>query len=747
MIRLSFFMLSLCAAAAAHADVEKRGAPDGLAAQQAQEIALKNQPRTVPVRAPRDIRATVSYTGDTTGGPTYQRAVASCAGLTATTGPMAYSLQPFTVDTSGAYDISSIQDGEFDGFVFLYEGDFDPANPLDGCVTGNDDGDDGIGTSDIDGAALTAGTDYLVVTTGFSAVDVGTFTNTIDGPGEITLGVVISADLSVVKSSPGGVSADAPFTYTFSAANAGPDPATEVAVTDILPAQVTFVDSTCGATTVGGTVTWAIGDMAVGAVESCSITVEPVGTTCVAITNTATIDGAEGDSVGSNNSSTVSNGGGNAVLDPSFETSLDDDTWTQESANFGTPICDVGGCGTGTGTGPRTGDFWTWLGGLGTGPESGAVEQSVTIQSGITELSFWFESMVCNAANGTADFVRLTVDGDELWRADATSATCGVLGYSEVVIDISAYADDTPHLIRFESETIGAGNPTNFFIDDVLIESFPICNVAAADVSVTLTATPEPALAGGSLTYASDLANNGPLDALDVTWSLPLPAGVTFDSITADPALTCTAPAVDTNGTVECEIALLGASETFAISVATTIDSSVAADFSATATAATSSSENNTANNTATADTTLQDSADLSVTIDDGVPSVLDGDELVYTLVAANAGPETATDAALTASFSANLVDVAWTCTGNGATCPVASGTGNIVALVTLPAGADLTYEIAATVDFSTEDAPTVASASIESPAGLPDGNVSNNTDTDTNGLFSIDIFSDGFED
>ena len=52
------------------------------------------------------------------------------------------------------------------------------------------------------------------------------------------------------------------------------------------------------------------------------------------------------------------------IADGSFEAGTPNPFWGEYSANFGTPICDVPGCGTGGGTGPRTGAYWTWLGGI-----------------------------------------------------------------------------------------------------------------------------------------------------------------------------------------------------------------------------------------------------------------------------------------------------------------------------------------------------------------------------------------------
>ena len=54
--------------------------------------------------------------------------------------------------------------------------------------------------------------------------------------------------------------------------------------------------------------------------------------------------------------------------------------------------------------------------------------------------------------------------------------------------------------------------------------------LAAADVSVALTASPNPVLLGSDLTYTIAVSNLGPDPASDVTVTLPLVSGVTFVS-------------------------------------------------------------------------------------------------------------------------------------------------------------------------------------------------------------------------
>jgi MYXO-CTERM domain-containing protein len=104
-------------------------------------------------------------------------------------GPVDYDLQAFFVDTTSTYDLTSVQDG-WDGYLHLYEGDFNPLDQLAGLLAGDDDGAGGIGTSDILGQSLTANTQYFLVTSGFAAGDAGFFTNTVSGDGTATFGLV-----------------------------------------------------------------------------------------------------------------------------------------------------------------------------------------------------------------------------------------------------------------------------------------------------------------------------------------------------------------------------------------------------------------------------------------------------------------------------------------------------------------------------------------------------------------------------
>ncbi|HNB51723.1 MAG TPA: hypothetical protein PK530_07260, partial [Anaerolineales bacterium] len=157
------------------------------------------------------------------------------------------------------------------------------------------------------------------------------------------------------------------------------------------------------------------------------------------------------------------------VGDGGFETGTPNAVWSEYSTNFNTPICDVGGCGAGGGTGPHTGNWWAWFGGIGGTYEEGSITQTVTIPSGSASLTFWLEvPVVCDS---TSDYMAVLIDGNQVYQVDGSSALCGVVGYSLQTVDISAYADGGSHNLEFYSETFSTNSAvTNFFVDDVAID-------------------------------------------------------------------------------------------------------------------------------------------------------------------------------------------------------------------------------------------------------------------------------------
>lgn len=123
--------------------------------------------------------------------------------------------------------------------------------------------------------------------------------------------------------------------------------------------------------------------------------------------------------------------------------------------------------------------------------------------------------------------------------------------------------------------------------------------------------------------------------------------------------------------------------------------------------------------------------ADLSITKSNGVSSVKPGDKVVYTIVASNAGPDTAVGATISDTLPAALTGATWTCTAAAGGSCSASGSGNISDSVTLPTGGSVTYKLTATVS-STVTGTLANTVSVSPPAGTIDPNPSNNSATDS---------------
>lgn len=125
------------------------------------------------------------YSGDTTGAPTFNRPIDGGSDLSGTGTDVQYSALSFTVSQAGTYTFLSVasQPADWDTFLILYQGAFNPSDGLANFVASNDDAFAGTGASQFF-TALTPGA-YTLVTTGYFNDSFGTFDNQIAGPGNI----------------------------------------------------------------------------------------------------------------------------------------------------------------------------------------------------------------------------------------------------------------------------------------------------------------------------------------------------------------------------------------------------------------------------------------------------------------------------------------------------------------------------------------------------------------------------------
>lgn len=199
-----------------------------------------------------------------------------------------------------------------------------------------------------------------------------------------------------------------------------------------------------------------------------------------------------------------------AVMDSSFEAGTPNPYWEEYSFTFGTPLCDPAFCGTGGGTaGPHSGDWWAWFGGSLSG-DVGILTQTVIIPTSASFLNLYY--WIGDAAASPTDNFRVLVDGNVLFTTPVTSITDG---YQELNLDITAYANGLPHVIRLDSVTTGSGNIS---VDDVTVQGSGLQPIA---VGFNAGAVDQPGVYHAQLKIVNDTPYNVPNIPITLTVTAP----------------------------------------------------------------------------------------------------------------------------------------------------------------------------------------------------------------------------------
>ena len=295
-------------------------------------------------------------------------------------------------------------------------------------------------------------------------------------------------------------------TFTLTVANAGPDDATSVSVSDTLPAGLTFVTSTPSAGSYdAATGLWTIGTVADGGTATLDITVTVTGSADV--TNTAQVAAADQNDVDST---------------PANDDAGEDD---QDSVDVAPQRIDLEVTKTVDQPTVALGDTVTF---------------TVTVTNAVTSLSGG------DTATGVAltDVVPASLSGvsvtpsqgtyvGDVWTvgalaADGGSATLTVTGTVTSSGDTTNTAEVTA-ADQFDVDSTPANG--NAGEDDQ--DSATVTVPATVDLRVDKTVDDPTPAAGDTVTFTVTLTNDGPDDATGVTVADALPTGLTF--VTATP--------------------------------------------------------------------------------------------------------------------------------------------------------------------------------------------------------------------
>jgi uncharacterized repeat protein (TIGR01451 family) len=465
-------------------------------------------------------------------------------------------------------------------------------------------------------------------------------------------------------------------TYTLSYSNTGNSNATNVVITDTVPAGTTFVSATGGGTQAGGVVTWNIGGLASGGSGLVQVVVSintPVANGTVITNSTYGIDCTEtapvsGAAAGTTVTSSVNfiltktdapdpvAAGGNITYTLSYQ-----NTGTQNAT--GVVVADPLPANTAfvsaTGGGALAGGIVTWnIGGVAAGA-SGSVQLVVQVASPL--------------ANGTV----ITNSG---WTLDS----------NEILPQSGPNATTT-------------------------VTSAPVLNISKTDA-------PDPVTAGGNIAYTVSYSNAGNMNATGVVLTDAVPANTSFVSATGGGALA--------GGVVTWNVGALNAGASGSVQMVVQVNSPLA-----NGTVITNGSYQIDSNETsptagAAVTTTVSSAPVLNVSKGDAPDPVNAGSSITYTITYSNTGTADATGTTITDTVPANTTFVSATGGGSlaggvvtwnlGLLSAGASGSVQLVVQVVTPLANGTVITNGAYAIDSSETAPTAGAAVTTTVNSIP---------------------------
>jgi uncharacterized repeat protein (TIGR01451 family) len=233
-----------------------------------------------------------------------------------------------------------------------------------------------------------------------------------------------------------------------------------------------------------------------------------------------------------------------------------------------------------------------------------------------------------------------------------------------------------------------------------------------ADLQVSKTDTPDPVVAGETLSYSLAISNNGPSDAGGITITDTLPTGVSFAS--ASPGCS------ESAGLVTCTLAGLSSGANLARTIVVTVNSATTGLLSNSVEISGNQFDPDSSNNSDTITTTVQTEADLQVSKSDTPDPVVAGETLSYSLAISNNGPSNAGGITITDTLPTGV--------SFASASPGCSQSAGVVTctLAGLSSGANLARTIVVTVNSATT---AILTNNVEIRGNQFDPDSSNNSD------------------
>lgn len=278
-----------------------------------------------------------------------------------------------------------------------------------------------------------------------------------------------------------------------------------------------------------------------------------------------------------------------------------------------------------------------------------------------------------------------------------------------------------PHPGDVDAAVDSQGGPhADAALGDAMPDAPPDAAPLGAELSIALTATPDPVAASATLTYTIDVTNHGTLDAADVVVTQRLPPGNVQYQSASGIGWTCSA-----NGQiVTCSRAtlLVGAAPSIAVKVTTP---PTGGSITTSATVGATTPDTDMTDNDASASALVLTPADLAIAISDAPDPVAAGGTLTYTITVNNNGPGAAAGVAVLDSLPLGVGFVS--ASGNGWSCSATNQDVTCLA-ASLAAQASSTITLVTTAPVSGGTVSNTASVG----AATPDSSAGNNQATTT---------------